>query len=167
VVVIQSRYTVGELAGVALIGALTALEVALIAIGTIELLALDATCTEAQHHAAQRVGQIIRRARAAAPADQVAGDAAVVALAPLPEDVRSSKSTGHTRSEASGVSTTSRSRSPLPPYPGSSPPTLASVNLSLSLRESETRTSICVTCPSNGSQRQDRWPREAVKIASW
>ncbi len=88
-VVIQSRYRVGELAGVvALIGAQTALEVALIAIGTIELLALDAACTEAEHHAAQRVGQIIRRARAAAPADQVAGDALILALVLIPAAAR-------------------------------------------------------------------------------
>src|SRR5579875_973055 len=88
IIVIQSRYRVGELAGVALVGAQTALEVALIAVGAVKLLALDAACTEAQHHAAQRVGQIIRRARAAAPADQVAGDALILALVLIPAAAR-------------------------------------------------------------------------------
>ncbi len=56
VVIIQPCHRIHELPGVALVGAQTALEVALIAIGTRELLALDAACTEAQHHATQRVG---------------------------------------------------------------------------------------------------------------
>ncbi len=82
-VVIQSRYAVGELSGVALIGAQAALHVALVAIRSVELLPQDGARTEAENHAAQRVGQIIGGARAIAPADQMAGDALIVDLALL------------------------------------------------------------------------------------
>ncbi len=81
VIVRQPRRGVNELPGIALVRARRALSVTMGAVGIVELLPLHRARAQTHEDGALRVGQIIRRARAICPADQVASDAGGIELA--------------------------------------------------------------------------------------
>ena len=76
-----TRRHILELAGVTLIGAHCTLDVALVAIGAVDLLTQDRATAQRGEHAALRIARVVGSGGAVSRADQVARDGVVIGLA--------------------------------------------------------------------------------------
>lgn len=80
IVVVKPANSILELTGVAFVGTYRALDVALVSIGTVDLLARHCATAQSGKHAVLGIGQIICGRDAVGRADQVTCDGVVIGL---------------------------------------------------------------------------------------